>query len=101
MSEATPISQHEGKKYLRRIVEANTAPGNLKRSVEVDVYSIIKAFGITCPARQHALKKILMPGMRGKGTVIQDLKGAIAALNRAIELEEESNEEKTEAVERR
>ncbi len=86
------ITKHEGKKYLRNIRSA--LRGNI-RHLEVDVYCVIAAFpAYMCPganaARDHALKKILMPGGRGKGTAIDDMKGAIAALHRAIEMEQES-----------
>lgn len=83
MSETTPITQHEGKKYLRKIWNPSG-----EASIEVDVYCVIKAFGITCPAIAHAVKKLLAPGQRGKGDVIADLKGVLAAVNRAVELEE-------------
>lgn len=86
----TPINQHEGKKYLRRIYSAAASEGVEPEhdSIEVDFYAIAVACNITCPAIAHAAKKILFPGQRGKGSIIDDLKGAIAALNRAIELEE-------------
>lgn len=77
------ITQHEGKKYLRQINSADT-PG---AAVGVDVYAVLEAFGVTCPARQHAIKKLLCAGGRGKGDTLTDLKGALAAVSRAIELE--------------
>jgi len=86
MSEAISIEKHEGKKYLRKICSAKLRDNKFD-AIEVDVYAVIEAFKITCPAQQHALKKVLAAGQRGKGTKVQDLVGAIAALNRAIELE--------------
>lgn len=80
----TTIDKHEGKKYLRQIQSALPIE-TLK--LDIDVYCVIEAFKITCPAQQHALKKILCAGERGKGTKQHDFTGAIAALNRAIELE--------------
>jgi len=77
------ISGHEGRKYLRPIESAQT-PGSL---VYVDVYSVLEAFGVTCPARAHAVKKLLCCGNRGKGDALADLTGAAAAVSRAIELE--------------
>ncbi|WPK20353.1 hypothetical protein [Salmonella phage SD-13_S19] len=44
---------------------------------------------VTCPAIQHALKKILVPGKRGKNSTLADIKEAIDALIRAMELQEE------------
>ncbi len=54
----------------------------------VDVYSVLEAFGVTCPARQHAIKKLLCAGLRGKGNAIQDLREALIAVQRAVALEE-------------
>jgi hypothetical protein len=54
---------------------------------QIDVYGVIETFGVTCPARQHALKKILLAGDRGKNHTIDDLKEARDAINRAIELQ--------------
>lgn len=80
---STPIKRHEGKKYLRTIHSA-VYP---KLTIEIDVYCVIEAFGVTCPARAHAIKKLLCAGGRGKGSTIDDLTGAIAVISRAVELE--------------
>jgi len=77
-----PISAHEGKKYLRAI---QAADGEM--SVNVHVYAVLEAFEVTCPARAHAIKKLLCCGTRGKGDAIADLTGVLAAVNRAVELE--------------
>lgn len=82
MSEVAKISQHEGKKYLRTI-QAADGDG----SVNVDVYAVLEAFEVTCPARAHAIKKLLCCGTRGKGDAVADLMGVLAAVNRAVELE--------------
>ena len=42
---------------------------------------------MTCPARAHAIKKLLCCGGRGKGDALADLLGAEAAVSRAIELQ--------------
>ena len=55
----------------------------------IDVYDVLVAFNVTCPARQHAIKKLLCSGIRGKGDAIQDLRESIQAVERAIELERE------------
>ncbi len=52
-----------------------------------DVYDVLLAFGVTNPADQHAIKKMLMPGKRGHKDGIQDRREAIQSLHRAIELE--------------
>jgi hypothetical protein len=88
--DAKPIGQHEGRKYLRVIrpagqIKVNTASGLV--GLEVDVYAVLEAFKVTCPARQHAVKKLLCSGGRGKGSELADLVGALAAVSRAVELQ--------------
>jgi hypothetical protein len=78
----TTIHEHEGSKYLKVI---NSAIDDSK--IHIDVYCVLEAFGVTCPARQHAIKKLLCTGTRGKGDALADLKGALAAINRAVEME--------------
>lgn len=80
------VTRHEGKKYLRTIYDATT--GSKIACVSIDIYEVLVAFDVTCPARAHAIKKLLTAGQRGKGDVLADLKGALAALLRAIELQE-------------
>ena len=65
-------------KYLRKI---STVDG--ERS---DVYCVIDAYGVTCPARAHAIKKLLCAGIRGKGDEMQDLNEALQAVERAVQL---------------
>lgn len=69
-----------GDKYLRAIEPA-------REDGRVDVYSVLDAFAVTCPAIQHAAKKILCSGIRGKGSALQDLTEARDALDRAIQME--------------
>jgi len=49
-------------------------------------HDVTRAFAVTCPARQHAIKKLLMAGERGGKSVAQDLREAIQATERALEL---------------
>ena len=65
----------EPNKYVRNI-----------HGVEVDVYDVLKAWNVTCPATTHAIKKLLMPGQRGSKDKLQDLKEAEQSIKRAIEL---------------
>jgi len=51
-----------------------------------DVYSVLVAFGVQCPARQHAIKKLLMPGQRGSKSELQDLQEAIVSVSRAASM---------------
>lgn len=60
------------------------------RNEVIDVYDILVAFDVTCPATAHAIKKLLMPGARGAKDQVTDLKEAIASIERAIELTEET-----------
>lgn len=73
---------HTGDKYVRRIHHRSSA-----LSMEIDVYNVLEAFSVTCPARQHAIKKLLCAGLRGKGSQIDDLIEARDAISRAIELQ--------------
>ena len=77
------VADHEGRKYLRRIDPAD-GTGD---PILVDVYAVLTAFGVTCPAVGHAVKKLLAAGRRGKGSAADDLRGALAAVSRAVELE--------------
>lgn len=71
-----------GDKYHKRIT------GLDYQATVVDVYAVLAAFGVTCPARQHAIKKLLMAGNRSKGSQLQDLKEAVCAVERAVQLQE-------------
>jgi hypothetical protein len=78
------IEQHEGRKYLRTIYPAGDTS---QSAIRIDVYAVLNAFNVTCPATQHAIKKLLAAGLRDKGSRMDDLTGAMAALNRAMDLE--------------
>lgn len=76
-----------GSKYLRKIVGAVNS--------HMDVYAVLSTFNVTCPARQHAIKKLLCSGLhsvgcryvsREKGSILQDLQEARDAIDRAIQL---------------
>ena len=67
-------------KYEREITDRQ---GN---SATVDVYDVIIAYGVTCPATQHAIKKLLCTGDRGHKDTLTDLSEARDAITRAIEL---------------
>ncbi len=68
------IETHVGKKYLRTIFSPVDG-----KSIRVDIYAVLEAFNVTCPARQHAIKKLLCAGLRNKGSQMQDLEEAINA----------------------
>lgn len=76
-----------GDKY-RRTVRGITRNND---AVTADVYCILEAFGVTCHARAHAIKKLLCSGNRGKGDVLTDLIEARDAVDRAITLQWQRN----------
>ena len=53
----------------------------------VDVYDVLRAFSVNCPAMQHAIKKCLAPGQRGVKSTEQDKREAIASIKRSLELD--------------
>ena len=57
------------------------------KGVQLDVYDVLKAWNVTNPATQHAIKKLLQPGQRGHKDTMQDLNEAQQSIARAIELE--------------
>jgi hypothetical protein len=74
-----------GSKYHRTIRQ--TLPGDTHGlCLTVDVYDVCRAFGVTCSATQHAIKKLLCPGLRGAKTAEQDISEAANSCRRAIEL---------------
>ena len=66
-----------GDKYLKRI----TCVG--QSAVQVDVYDVLNAFNVTCPATQHAIKKLLNAGKRGHKDAVTDLSEAMVSIQRA------------------
>lgn len=84
------IKEHSGNKYIRRIYSCIEDGSH----VDVDVYAVLEAFNVTCPAIQHALKKLLCTGIRGKADKLQDLKESVDAMYRAIQIEGLRNLEK-------
>lgn len=67
-------------KYARKLYPLEGPP------VQIDVYRVLDAFGVTDPAIQHAAKKLLMPGGRGPKGIVQDLEEAVFSIRQAIEL---------------
>ena len=73
-----------GNKYHRELL------GIDGRECTTDVYRVLTAFNVTQPAVQHAIKKLLCAGIRGKGGEVQDLSEAIDAIEaRLLEIEQE------------
>ena len=81
-------------KYKRTIktIDAYDANGKpVKIDVDVDVYDVIRAYGVVSGPLQHALKKVLAPGQRGHKDTLQDLRDIIASVEREIEMQKEGN----------
>jgi hypothetical protein len=80
-----------------------TTPNKYHRTIypnaagQVDVYDVLVAFEVTCPARQHAIKKLLCAGLRGKGDTMQDLAEASMAVDRAMEIEDSKDIQREQA----
>lgn len=64
------------------------------KSGYIDVYDVLKAFNVTDQALGHAIKKLLVPGGRGHKTRMEDLKDAIASIQRAMEISEHEEDAK-------
>lgn len=58
----------------------------------LDVYRIIDLFTVLAGPQQHALKKVLLPGLRKKNTVRKDITEAIDTLSRWLEMMDEDKE---------
>lgn len=69
------------------VTHRNKYQREIKPGVWVDVYDVLKAFDITCPAMAHAVKKCLAPGKRGVKDSLQDKREAITSIERSIEME--------------
>lgn len=78
-TETEPEVKRSGSKY-HRIIQ-----GFGGDKVTVDVYRVIDAFAVTDPGIQHALKKLLCAGIRGKGDCQQDLSEAIDAVQATLD----------------
>lgn len=83
--EPDPHPPHSGNKYHRTIRGLRSVHGSGLMAVVVDIYCVLTAYPTGHPGLDHAAKKILCAGIRGKGSRVQDLKEARDALTRAIE----------------
>lgn len=64
------------------------------RGVQLDVYRILKLYGITDPAVAHAAKKLFRFGSGQHKSRRQDIVEAIASLQRWLDMEDEDAAEK-------
>ena len=79
-AQPTP-AEPSGGKYRRQIVGA-LPDGTM------DIETVLLTFGITCPVRHRAIRRLLCAGLRGKGDELQDLREARDAVDRAIQIVE-------------
>ena len=75
------------RRIIKRIATFNHIGKPVFVTVEVDVYDVLKAFNVTCPAMAHGIKKCLAPGQRGVKDSIQDKQEAIVSITRSISME--------------
>lgn len=68
----------KGDKYLKAITDRRTGD-----CINVDIYDVLVAFNITCPAMQHALKKMLAAGKRGHKSYSTDCNEAINSIEQS------------------
>jgi hypothetical protein len=71
-------------KYTKMITGLDV--GNNTANVYIDVYDVLKAFDVRCPALQHLIKKALNVGVRGHKDHTTDLQDIMDSSIRAIEL---------------
>jgi hypothetical protein len=72
-------------KYTREITQT-LADEDQGFTIDVDVYDVLRAFSVTDPAIQHAIKKLLCTGIRGHKDSRQDLEEAIQSIERALDV---------------
>ena len=77
-------------RYLKLVRPSLT--GQQTAGVYVDIYDVLMTWKVTCPATQHAIKKLLAAGERGHKDRLTDLVEAGDAVRRAVELEKARGE---------
>lgn len=82
------IAQREPVTNATPTVTNDTKYNRPCKGITIDVYDVLKAFNVTCPALQHLIKKALAVGQRGHKDASEDLKDILASAKRAIELSE-------------
>ena len=91
---SSPLSSHELLSDFETDITVAKDLGN-KYKVEIpsfcnqsDVYDVLVAFNVTCPAAAHAIKKLLCAGLRGHKNKKEDKQEAINSIRRSLELDE-------------
>jgi hypothetical protein len=87
------MNEFSGTKYHRMLLGIDGV------TAITDVYRVLTAFNVKSPSIQHALKKLLCAGIRGKGDELQDFNEAIDAIKaRIIEINQINGKIKDEVV---
>lgn len=60
-----------------------------KGVTHIDIYRLLAMFGVTDNALGHAIKKLIVPGLRGAKDVCKDVTEARDTLNRWLEMAQE------------
>ena len=76
------VAEVHGKSNQRSKYHREVKPG-----VWIDVYDVIKAWGVNNPAQQHLIKKALQAGDRGHKDYDEDMDDVIASAKRAKDLQ--------------
>jgi hypothetical protein len=82
-------ASRDGDKYNRKVTAMTTDEDPSERTlveVTIDVYDVLEAFNVTCPALQHLIKKSLCVGLRGHKSPERDLKDIIESSERALKM---------------
>lgn len=69
---------------------------DIKHLDNIDIYRVLDLYGVTHPAIQHAVKKLLCAGQRGAKDYERDLREAVDSINRALQMIAEDCNAKTE-----
>lgn len=86
------ISSHEEEKELDKLIKNEPAnlyqkpfTNRMKQNQTCDVYDVLNMFEVTCPMKQHAIKKLLVTGNRlGNKNETQDLEEARWSIDEAV-----------------
>lgn len=77
-------------KPAHEILKAAQKHSHYRRDVRhldtIDVYRVLDLYGVTQPAIQHAVKKLLCAGQRGAKDCERDLREAIDSIERAMQM---------------
>ncbi len=63
----------------------------LGTGTQMDVYDVLEAFNVKCPATQGAIAKLLVPCQDGRQPTTVDIAEAKASLERALTLQHKRN----------